>query len=72
MALAKKTLARFDELMRRGIGETAASKHRAHGVGNIAFKLGLGDAVRLKVLPVEIRDAIGPQGFERPAEAPGR
>jgi hypothetical protein len=69
MTIAEKALVMRDELMRRGIGQATADEYRAHGEGDIAFELGLGDAVRLKILPIEIADAIGPQGFERPAAA---
>src|SRR3989442_13798621 len=69
MAVAEKTFAVLDELLRRGIGQAAAGKYRAHRKGDIAFELSLGDAGRLKILPVEVGDAIGPQGLKRPAGA---
>ena len=69
MTIAEEPFARLNELLRGGIGEAAADQDRAHGIGDIAFELGLRDAGRLKILPVEIGDAVGPQGFERPATA---
>ena len=58
--------------MRRRIGEAAPAQHDSHRRGDIALELGLGDARRLEILPVEIGDAVVPQGFERQAASAGR
>src|SRR6266700_3647935 len=54
--VSKKSLANFDEQRGRRIGKSAPEQG-AHGQADITLELGLGDAWRLKVLPVEIGGA---------------
>src|SRR6186713_2788189 len=61
----KKALALLNELMGRGVGESAPAQYDSHRCGDIALELGLGDAGRLKILPVEVGDAVLPQGLQR-------
>ena len=65
--LAQESLAFFDE-HGRGVGN-ATPQHHPHGLRDIALELGLGDAGRLKILPVEVGDPALAQGVERPVTA---
>ena len=45
------------------------AQHNSHRRRDVALELGLRHARRLKILPVEIGDAVVPQGFERQASS---
>ena len=55
--VAEKALAVFDEQRRGRIGESAP-EHGAHRQLDVALELGLGDTGLLKILPIEIGDAV--------------
>src|SRR5436853_7573531 len=59
--VAKKSLTCRDEQRRSRIGKSA-SEHGSHRRANVAFELAFGYSRRLKILPVEIRDAAFAQG----------
>src|SRR5258707_3304755 len=68
--IAEKALASFDK--QGGWIGKSATKKGPHRQANVALELGFCDAWRLKVLPVEIRDAAFAQRIERPATASPR
>ena len=67
----EESLALLNILMGRRIGEPASAQNDSHRRGDIALELGFSHARRLKILPVEIGDAVVPQGFERQAASAG-
>src|ERR1700687_1931899 len=69
--IAEKSLAVLDEQRGAWIGK-AAPERGSHRQANIALELALGDARRLKVLPIEIGDPAFAQAIERPATASER
>src|SRR5258705_4013475 len=68
--IAQKALAIFDE--QGGWIGKSATQQGPHRRPDIALELGLGDAGRLTVLPIEIGDATFAQRVERPATASQR
>ena len=64
--IAEKSLAVFDEQRGRRIGKSAPEQC-SHRQTNITLELTFGNAGGLKILPIEVADAVFPQRIERPS-----
>src|SRR3954454_6176507 len=72
VAVAEEALALLHEHCRGGIGKAPPAEHDAHGARDVVLELGLGNAGRLEILPIEIADAALAQEVERLAAAAER